>query len=275
MRFRFHAPRSLAPTTGVTECPSNLEHTSFGILWDSRRSSFGIFEWRFGKCLQGCSARPASWWSSGIDRSMERPSPRRSLNFSRLVNTGDPIQSTFAGTSRKAAYNVRSIKVDDLFIIVKASLTSHYFTALGSIWRQIRGAGIGSQISPTISNLAVTMVERAWQHSFEALLSQKPLNFVCVRYVDSRFAVFDSACQVRSGRHFFWPEFLWTPSRAGDSMLLGFNVSVSERTVTYQCPNQQIRDIASAVSIRLRLSGLKSRAHLMRKIFISVISNWT
>jgi hypothetical protein len=64
---------------------------------------------------------------------MERPSPRRSLNFSRLVNTGDPIQLTFAGTSRKAAYNVRSIKVDDLFIIVKASLTSHSFTALGSM----------------------------------------------------------------------------------------------------------------------------------------------
>ena len=50
-------------------------------------------------------------------------------------------------------------------------------------------------------------------------------------------------------------------------MLLGFKVSVAERTVTvtYQCPNQQqIRNIASAGSIRLRLSGLKSRAHLIR-----------
>ena len=94
-----------------------------------------------------------------------------------LSATGDPIQSTFAGTYRKSAYNVRSIKVDDLFIIVKASLSSHYFSALGSIWRQIRGTGIGNQICPTISNLAVTMVERAWQHSFKALLSQQPLNF--------------------------------------------------------------------------------------------------
>ena len=48
-------------------------------------------------------------------------------------------------------------------------------------------------------------------------------------------------------------------------MLLGFKVSVAERTVTYECPNQQqIRNIASAESIRLRLSGLKSRAHLIR-----------
>jgi len=75
---------------------------------------------------------------------------------------------------------------------VKASLTSHYFSALGSIWRQIRGAGIGSQISPTISNLAVTMVQRAWQHSFQAFFSQKLLNFASIRYVDNRFAVFDS-----------------------------------------------------------------------------------
>jgi hypothetical protein len=67
-----------------------------------------------------------------------------SIPVYRLVS----IQSTFAGTCRKSAYNVRSIKVDRLFIIVKASLSSHYFSALGSIWRQIRGAGIGSQIGP-------------------------------------------------------------------------------------------------------------------------------
>ena len=58
--------------------------------------------------------RLLAWCSSGIDGSMERPSPRRSLNSSiaDLSATGDPIQSTFAGTYRKSAYNVRSIKVD-------------------------------------------------------------------------------------------------------------------------------------------------------------------
>ena len=30
---------------------------------------------------------------------------------------------------------------------------THFFTALGVVWRQIRGAGIGSQISPTLSEL--------------------------------------------------------------------------------------------------------------------------
>ena len=156
--------------------------------------SFGIFEWRFGRVfsnsvpqdrlLDAVQALIVAW----KDRHPGDPSISVDLSA-----TGDPIQSTFADTYRKSAYNVRSIKTDDLFVIVKASLSSHYFSALGSIWRQIRGAGIGSQISPTISNLAVTMVERAWQHSFEALLcSQKPLNFAFVRYVDNRFAVFNS-----------------------------------------------------------------------------------
>jgi len=41
-----------------------------------------------------------------------------------LSATGGPIQSTFADTYRKSAYNVRYIKADDLFVIVKASLSS-------------------------------------------------------------------------------------------------------------------------------------------------------
>ena len=232
MRFRFHAPRSLAPTTGATECPPNLEHNSFGISWDSRRSSFGIFEWRCGKCLQLCSARPTSWCSSGIDRiawkdrhpgdlSISVDLSTRETRYSWRLQALPEKQPTMSGPSKLTTSS--SLWRQASPVILSLHL---------EVWRQIRGAGIGSQISPTISNLAVTMVERAWQHSFEALLSQKPLNSASVRCVDNRFAVFDSACQVRSDCHLFWPEFLWTPSRAGDPMLLGFNVSVSERIVT-------------------------------------------
>ena len=187
-----------------------------------------------------------------------------------LTATGDRIQSTFAGRYKRSAYNIKSIKVDDLYIIVKASLSSHYFSALGNIWRQVRGAGIWSQISPTISNLAVYMVERAWQHSFQNFFRQRTLNFASVRNVDNRFAVFDSDIAqsdpilIYSDSNFYGhPVELET---VNDSKLLGFKDSVAERTVTYQClDSQQIRDVASAGSLRLRLSGLKSRAHLIRQ----------
>ena len=49
-----------------------------------------LFEWWFGGFFRLRSASPTSWCSSGIDRSMERPSPRRSLNFSRLVSNKRP-----------------------------------------------------------------------------------------------------------------------------------------------------------------------------------------
>ena len=194
---------------------------------------------------------------------MERPSSRKFSISVDLKTTGDPIQSTFAGQYKRSAYNIKSIRVDDLYIIVKASLSSHYFGALGNIWRQVRGAGIGSQISPTISNLAVTMVERAWHHSFQNFLRQRTLNFASIRYVDNRFAVFDSDIAlsdpilVYSDSDFFGrPVELET---VNDSKLLGFKVSVAERTVIYQCPEpQQIRDVAG--SLRLRLSGLKKQS---------------
>ena len=51
-----------------------------------------------------------------------------------------------------------------------------------------------------------------------------------------------------------------------DNMLLGFFVDVDRRTVEYRQPDiRQIRDCVSAGSLRLKMSGLKSRAHLIRQ----------
>ena len=49
---------------------------------------------------------------------------------------------------------------------------THLFTALGVVWHQIRGAGIGSQISPTLSNLAVTLIERSRSSTYQEVLTQ-------------------------------------------------------------------------------------------------------
>ena len=56
-----------------------------------------------------------------------------------------------------------------------ASLSSHYFSALGIIWRQIRAAGIGSQTRPIMSNRALAMVDLAWQHVFQTMNSDPDL----------------------------------------------------------------------------------------------------
>ena len=66
---------------------------------------------------------------------------------------------------------------------------THFFTALGVVWRQIRGAGIGSQISPTLSNLAVTLIERPWSSTYQEVLTRPNFHHLAIRYVDSRFVI--------------------------------------------------------------------------------------
>ena len=145
-----------------------------------------------------------------------------------------------------------------------------YFSALGCIWRQIRGAGIGSQISPSLSNLAVTIIERSWQETFAQVLEQPSLHLCSIRYVDNRFLMFSSnfnSCDALTT--FCDLDFYGHPvelEKVEDNMLLGFAVDVDRRTVEYRQPDiSQIRDCVSAGSLRLRMSGLKSRAHLIRK----------
>ena len=106
-----------------------------------------------------------------------------------LSARGDPVQSTYSGTLKRAAFQTKCLYVSDIFEIVQPSLTSHIFSALGCFWRQIGGAGIGSQISPSLSNLAVTLVERSWSESFAEILGQPTLHICSVRYVDNRFLI--------------------------------------------------------------------------------------
>ena len=52
-----------------------------------------------------------------------------------------------------------------------------------------------------------------------------------------------------------------------DFHLLGFNIDLPQRTITYMQPSQpwKIRDSTTAGSQRLALSGLQSRLHTIRK----------
>ena len=135
---------------------------------------------------------------------------------------------------------------------------THFFTALGVVWRQIRGAAIGSQISPTLSNLAVTLIERSWSSTYQEVLTQPNFHHLAIRYVDSFFVIVQKhhlqapVFKVFTDLDFYGivqSKWSWLPT----ILLLGFYVDVSERT------------IISAGTLRLRLSGLKSRAHLIRK----------
>ena len=147
-----------------------------------------------------------------------------------LSARGDPVQPTFSGTMKRTAFQTRYLYVSDIFEIVQSSLDSHIFSALGCFWRQIRGAGICSQISPSLSNLAVTVIERSWSESFAEILRQPALPLFSVRYADNRFLIcsahhFDNdALKTFCDLDFYGPPV--ELETVDDDVLLGFDVNI-------------------------------------------------
>lgn len=105
--------------------------------------------------------------------------------------------------------NSRFIAPEDLAPIVRASLSSHFFVALNQVWQQICGAGIGSQISLALRNLAVVLVERSWAATFQDIQAQLSTHFLWHRYAGNRFVVFNDnfyhqqCLQVLTHEHFY------------------------------------------------------------------------
>ena len=138
--------------------------------------------------------------------------------------------------------------------------------ALNQVWKQFRGAGIGAHISPSLSNLAVTIVERTWAYTFRDAINSPSLAFMGLRYVDNRFVLFQAfgpqppAIAVLAHSEFYELPVELEPVDSQE--FLGFFVDHRNRTVQFKFSElSQIRDVYSAGSLRLRLSGLRSRAH--------------
>ena len=123
-----------------------------------------------------------------------------------MSQRGNPLQLSYVGKFHKAPRKTRVIHPSDIVTIVQSSLQSHIFQAVNVIWHQIRGAGIGSHISPTLSNLAVTMIERTWFQTYEQILTAPSFPFLAIRYVDNRYMSFfpKNGSKILPSRH--WPK---------------------------------------------------------------------
>ena len=185
--------------------------------------------------------------------------------------TGDPIQLAHIGRHHRKHPTQRTLYADDITTIVALALDSRIFKACNSFFLQVRGAGIGSQLSPALCNVAVTLIEHSWHQLHHPLTDHTEIHFVYYRYVDNRFIAFNSIFLKHMAiQTLIHPDFYGNPVElepVEDMHLLGFDVDLRQRTITYIPPDAswKIRDYASAGSTRLRLSGLQSRAHLIRK----------
>ena len=169
-----------------------------------------------------------------------------------MSQRGNPLQLSYVGKIHKAPRKTRVIQPSDILTIVQSSLQSHIFQAVHVIWHQIRGAGIGSHISPTLSNLAVTMIERTWFQTYEQILTAPSFPFLAIRYVDNRYIIFpeerieDPSIQTLAQDDFF--NIQWNcVETVTNNELLGFIVDSRLRTIEYKLPEPwQIIDFASA-----------------------------
>ena len=74
-----------------------------------------------------------------------------------MSQRGNPVQLSYVGKFHKAPRKTKVIHPSDILQIVRASLRSHIFQALNVLWHQIRGAGIGSHISPSLSQILLLL----------------------------------------------------------------------------------------------------------------------
>ena len=185
--------------------------------------------------------------------------------------TGDPIQLAHIGRHHRKHPTQRTLHTSDITTVVALALDSCVFKACNLYFLQVRGAGIGSQLSPALCNVAITLIEHSWHQLHHSLTDHTEIHFVYYRYVDNRFIAFNRTFLKHLAiQTLIHPDFYGNPVElepVEDMRLLGFDVDLHQRTISYIPPDApwKIRDHASAGSTRLRLSGLHSRAHLIRK----------
>ena len=185
--------------------------------------------------------------------------------------TGNPFHHSHIGRHHQKHPTQRTIQTSDITTIVAFALNTCIFRACNHTYKQIRGAGIGSQLSPALCNVAITLIEHSWHQIHNNLLQHTDLHFTYYRYVDNRFIVHNEhflqhpAIQTLIHHNFFGDPVELEPVE--DFHLLGFNIDLPQRTITHMQPSQpwKIRDSTTAGSQRLALSGLQSRLHTIRK----------
>ena len=198
----------------------------------------------------------------------QRPTTTLSID---IQSTGNPIQHSHIGRHYIHHPQQRTLDTQHIPLIVRQALQSCIFQACNSYYKQIQGARIGSRLSPALCNVAITLIEHSWRHTYLTFLQQPSLHLFNTRYVDNRYILlnehFRQSLPITTLAR---PEFYEHPIEiepVEDDHLLGFHTDPLNRNVTFQLPTHswQIRDIQSAGSHRLCLSGLQSRHHTLQQ----------
>jgi hypothetical protein len=153
----------------------------------------------------------------------------------------------------------------DLAPLVDIALKCSFFQAMSSTFIQVRGVCIGNPAAPAICSATVSIDEYMWKTSFKVCIN----NTLLSRYVDNRLVCLplNMMC-LPEWKNLLNLEFYKHPvelESCNSDVYLGFTLNVPERTLLYIIPPHagQYRSFQSAGSLHLKLSGLRSRLHLL------------
>jgi hypothetical protein len=206
------------------------------------------------------------------------PPPRTTaeVRFTVMTNEQDTKFKVFRGKKRMGSVRTNEIWLDDIIELVQLSFTSSDFTVCDRVYRQTRGSCIGSHISPALCNMVAAVEERCWELTFHIyqmspILSGLHNNLFVLRYVDNRLTIFPTRFQNQAyiksllDLEFYKPPVIL--EEVGDFHILGFNLCVKDKTMTYMLPTKpwQIKSPHSANSLVRNASGFHSRAALIKQ----------
>lgn len=179
---------------------------------------------------------------------------------------GKSKERTIRGKSFSTVARHKTIFLTDIPELIRLALDMSVFGCMGTLYKQSRGAIIGGHASPAICSMTVAFHEQVWLQSFKITTASRML---CIRYVDNRLVIIpkelmqDVAYQMFTDLLFY--EAPVELENCGDNVLLGYEISLHDRTCLYKVPQQSYfyRSPRSAGSTERILSGLGARLHLL------------
>ena len=159
-----------------------------------------------------------------------------------------------------------TVTLRDIPCLVQYLLDHSYFTVGSQVFRQRRGASMGSQFAPVLCSAVALQREWNFARSFSPFTWDRSLHH---RYVDNRILLISRHSRKLSHIQVFWNlQFYSAPillEVVAGQEALGFHIDTSQQTVTLELPwNKPLRSTRSASTSRAILSGLYARLRLIR-----------
>ena len=172
----------------------------------------------------------------------------------------------FQGLWRDKSRQYFSVTLRHIPAIVQYLLDNSYFTVGSQVFRQCRGASMGSQFAPVLCSAVALQREWNYHLSFSPFTWDRSLHH---RYVDNRILLISQHSQCQTHVRAFWNlQFYSSPillEVVEGQEALGFNVDAGQQCVTLLLPwVKPLRSMRSASTSRAPLSGLFARLRLIR-----------